>query len=149
MTFINQTTTQIKKKERFRTLERENNMSITNTSSHSAEIMRWNSPLPYLFGGLALILGVISISLVILVCSYLFKKKHSSASFIDIEKQVSINDVVRVNDDVPKVVVIMAGDNKPTYIAMPINVVVSAANDSTTPPRPPPPPAAPGVDAQV
>lgn len=148
MTFINQTTTQIKKKERFRTLERENNMSITNTSSHSAEIMRWNSPLPYLFGGLALILGVISISLLILVCSYLFKKKHSSASFIDIEKQVSINDVVGVND-VPKVVVIMAGDNKPTYIAMPINVVVSAANDSTTPPRPPPPPAAPGVDAQV
>ncbi|KMT18739.1 hypothetical protein BVRB_2g028610 [Beta vulgaris subsp. vulgaris] len=123
-------------------------MSITNTSSHSAEIMRWNSPLPYLFGGLALILGVISISLLILVCSYLFKKKHSSASFIDIEKQVSINDVVGVND-VPKVVVIMAGDNKPTYIAMPINVVVSAANDSTTPPRPPPPPAAPGVDAQV
>ncbi|KAF5787554.1 putative protein glutamine dumper [Helianthus annuus] len=30
----------------------------------------WHSPVPYLFGGLALILGLIAFALLILACSY-------------------------------------------------------------------------------
>uniref|UniRef100_A0A803LC53 Uncharacterized protein n=1 Tax=Chenopodium quinoa TaxID=63459 RepID=A0A803LC53_CHEQI len=95
-------------------------MTNTTSSSSSTQIMRWNSPTPYLFGGLALILGIIVVALATLACSYIYKKKHQpSSSFDDTTgKPVTTNDDY---DDKPKFVVIMAGDDKPTYIAMPIN----------------------------
>ncbi|XP_056690286.1 protein GLUTAMINE DUMPER 2 [Spinacia oleracea] len=108
---------------------------MTNTTSSLArqQIMKWNSPIPYLFGGLALILAVIAIALVILACSYLCKRKPLPAG-----KQTTMDDVVVVDDDVPKFVVIMAGDDKPTYLAMPtINIVLPTAHHGSVTPPPP------------
>lgn len=71
-------------------------------------------------------LGLITVALVILACSY---RKSSPAptpnsgrgttSSGELEKpavQVDVN----VGSDEPKIVVIMAGDDKPTYLAKPV-----------------------------
>ncbi|KAL2897023.1 Protein GLUTAMINE DUMPER 2 [Bienertia sinuspersici] len=108
--------------------------------------MRWNSPIPYLFGGLALILGLISIALMILACSYLYKKKHDLPSSFTTGTPANINDMV-VLDNVPKVVVIMAGDDKPTYIATPMNIS-SLADDSISPSLSSQPPTTEEVDGE-
>ncbi|KAJ9683009.1 hypothetical protein PVL29_018839 [Vitis rotundifolia] len=79
-------------------------------SSSSSEIWRWNSPFPYLFGGLALILGLIVVALIILSCSH--KKRTSSP-----------------DHDKDKVIVIMAGDENPTYLATPVPAATTTASD--------------------
>ncbi|XP_057523470.1 protein GLUTAMINE DUMPER 6-like [Amaranthus tricolor] len=94
-------------------------------SSSSTEIMRWNSPIPYLFGGLALMLGLISIALIILACSDRKKNSSSSSSSIDVEKPVIIDNMVDL--DVPKIAVIMAGNDNPTCIAIPTTTVSATA----------------------
>ncbi|CAO2825242.1 unnamed protein product [Amaranthus hypochondriacus] len=96
-------------------------------SSSSTEIMRWNSPIPYLFGGLALMLGLISIALIILACSDRNKNSSSSSSSsIDVEKPVIIDNMVVL--DVPKIAVIMAGNDNPTCIAIPTTTVSATAH---------------------
>lgn len=87
----------------------------------------WSTPIPYLFGSLALLLLLIAISiLILLLCSY--KNHHSSSSSsnnnsndgLDLEKPPL---VLKVLDPEPKVVVIMAGDQNPTFMAFPTNSI--------------------------
>ncbi|KMZ70487.1 Protein GLUTAMINE DUMPER 2 [Zostera marina] len=80
----------------------------------------WSSPIPYLFGGLATILLVIFIALVSLACSYRRLMNRS------IDEETHSNDVggreneTRVTEDEEKkFVVIMAGYDKPTFLAIP------------------------------
>ncbi|KDP24334.1 hypothetical protein JCGZ_25630 [Jatropha curcas] len=78
----------------------------------------WHSPMPFLFGGLAIIIALISAVIVILACS----RKNSSLNLSSEDQQE--NPAARLELDMavldePKIVVIMAGDNLPTYIAMP------------------------------
>ncbi|KAM6549308.1 hypothetical protein CsatB_020984 [Cannabis sativa] len=91
-----------------------------------------NTPIPYLFGGLALMLGLITVALIILACSYRKSSSSSSSSPTavgaagggdddDDLKRREIDEVV-VDCDEPKFVVIMAGDHNPTYLANPLNV---------------------------
>ncbi|KAI3880769.1 hypothetical protein MKX03_034670 [Papaver bracteatum] len=94
-----------------------------------------HSPIPYLFGGLAAMLCLIALSLLILACSH---KKLSS--FLDSDRERSRNDA-EINGDeksteeeaigVPavyedQIVVIMAGDVKPSYLATPIYLNTSS-----------------------
>ncbi|KAI8541794.1 hypothetical protein RHMOL_Rhmol08G0089600 [Rhododendron molle] len=78
----------------------------------------WNSPIPYLFGGLFLVLGLISWALIMLIWSY---RKQSNSNnnpiptFADHQRPTRIAEA----DLGPKVLVVMAGDNKPTFIATP------------------------------
>lgn len=94
--------------------------STTSTISSTNVIKIWKSPIPYLFGGLALMLILISVALVILVCNY--KKRgsslQSSNSDEEMKQGMSMN-VVMVNSE-PEVLVIMAGEVKPTFLAKPI-----------------------------
>ncbi|KAI5665788.1 hypothetical protein M9H77_15641 [Catharanthus roseus] len=85
----------------------------------------WNnkSPIPYLFGGLALMLGLIALALIILACSY--KKRPSSSEEDDAEQKPASK--LSAPEIEPRIVVIMAGDHNPTYIANP-----SAASNSVT-----------------
>ncbi|GAB4832477.1 hypothetical protein Ancab_006499, partial [Ancistrocladus abbreviatus] len=76
---------------------------------------RWNSPIPYLFGGLALMVGLIAVALIILACSY----KKSSSDGDDGNKEPGEMVAVKLDNE-PKVVVIMAGDDNPTYLAKPV-----------------------------
>ncbi|CAI9109943.1 OLC1v1009885C1 [Oldenlandia corymbosa var. corymbosa] len=80
----------------------------------------WNSPVPYLFSGLALMLGLIAFALMILAFSFrkntnLNNTDSSSASGNDKPPRSSLP-----NPEMePRIVVIMAGDHNPTYIAKP------------------------------
>ncbi|KAG5093015.1 hypothetical protein JHK82_051793 [Glycine max] len=80
----------------------------------------WKSPIPYLFGGLAVMLAIISMALVILVCSYRKRDSQSSSSEVneDVKSQAMAKNL-ETNSE-PEVLVIMAGNHNPTYLAKPI-----------------------------
>ncbi|CAN6477494.1 unnamed protein product [Victoria cruziana] len=76
-----------------------------------------NSPIPYLYGGIAAILCLITFALIMLVCSY---RKNSAGGRTPediLEKPAKPASVLA--DVERKVVVIMAGDRCPTFIAKP------------------------------
>ncbi|KAL8101788.1 hypothetical protein AgCh_033617 [Apium graveolens] len=85
----------------------------------------WHSPVPYLFGGLAAMLGLIVFALLILACSYW---KLSGRMQEENERDLEAGDHKPENSsgkEFPvvfedKIVVIMAGDVKPTFLATPI-----------------------------
>lgn len=103
----------------------------TTSTAGDSSFHRWNSPVPYLFGGLAVMMGLIALALLILACSY---KKRSSSST---EESSSSSNNVNDSDDgpqeksstksvqvlspemEPKFVVIMPGDYNPTCLAKP------------------------------
>lgn len=86
----------------------------------------WHSPVPYLFGGLAAMLGLIGFALLILACSYWRLSGSSSNAQGDEENGGEAKPVdgdgyskaVKVYEE--KIVVIMAGDEKPTFLATPV-----------------------------
>lgn len=87
----------------------------------------WHSPVPYLFGGLAAMLGLIAFALLILACSY-----WRLSNYLDAAEEGDANDHRggdgKQQDPSAKpppcfgegFVVIMAGDEKPTFLATPI-----------------------------
>ncbi|PIA63362.1 hypothetical protein AQUCO_00201002v1 [Aquilegia coerulea] len=77
-----------------------------------------NSPIPYLFGGLAVMLGLIALSLIILVCTKRILPTISESDD-DIEKAPKL--LLPPPEMEPKIVVIMAGDYMPTFLAKPIS----------------------------
>ncbi|XP_068335065.1 protein GLUTAMINE DUMPER 2-like [Pyrus communis] len=90
-------------------------MSPATTSAISATTKvhnLWRSPLPYLFGGLGLMLLLISVALVILACSY----RKPSSSEDDEEKPAKPMSTV-LGDERRIAIVIMAGDDMPTHLA--------------------------------
>ncbi|XWS30843.1 hypothetical protein CRYUN_Cryun23aG0025700 [Craigia yunnanensis] len=89
-------------------------MGPANTTS-SIELST-SSPLPYLFSSLALVLILIAVALVLLACFYRKRLSNSSSNEVQLKQEMT---VARVLDSEPKVVVIMAGDDKPTFLAKP------------------------------
>ena len=90
--------------------------SFTPSPSPVTRLQLWKSPMPYLFGGLAIMLILIFMALVILACSS--RKQASGSSGEGEENQaMPMNMVV---DTEPKIVVIMAGDDKPSYLVKPV-----------------------------
>ncbi|KAK7394332.1 hypothetical protein VNO78_14855 [Psophocarpus tetragonolobus] len=79
----------------------------------------WKSPIPYLFGGLAAMLALISVALVILVCSYRKRSSSEAEADQDIIKSQAMPRMVEINSE-PEVLVIMAGEHNPTHLAKPI-----------------------------
>ncbi|XP_054800414.1 protein GLUTAMINE DUMPER 2-like [Prosopis cineraria] len=82
----------------------------------------WKSPIPYLFGGLAIMMALISVALVVLICSYskrAYSQSHSpsSAGEDTVTKQAMPKNPETESE--PRVLVIMAGDRNPTYLAKP------------------------------
>ncbi|XP_022759922.1 protein GLUTAMINE DUMPER 2-like [Durio zibethinus] len=92
--------------------------SNSTTAATGAEFRHWNSPIPYLFGGIAAMLGLIAMALVILACSY---KKAPSSSHGEAEEKPAKQQVTKQLEMEPKIVVIMAGDQNPTYLANPVS----------------------------
>ncbi|XP_020237899.1 protein GLUTAMINE DUMPER 5 [Cajanus cajan] len=97
------------------------------TSSPSPARSTWHSPVPYLFGGLAAMLGLIAFALLILACSYWKLSGHlqnEESSDRDLEngggeKQSDSAHTESVKPYEEKILVIMAGDDKPTFLATP------------------------------
>lgn len=100
----------------------------------------WHSPVPYLFGGLAAMLGLIAFALLILACSYwklsgyLENNEGQSSGEPDLEAGEGKND-----DDSKKAqpvlqekfLVIMAGEVKPTFLATPVSSSASTSRSSS------------------
>ncbi|OVA13262.1 hypothetical protein BVC80_7517g2 [Macleaya cordata] len=108
-------------------------------SSASAPVHSpWHSPIPYLFGGLAAMLGLIAFALLILACSYwkfsgfLESGDQEEESERDLENgdEKSTGEAIKVPAVYEqKIVVIMAGDEKPTFLATPIFPNASSFGD--------------------
>ncbi|XP_058752403.1 protein GLUTAMINE DUMPER 5-like [Vicia villosa] len=75
------------------------------------------SPVPYLFGGIAFMLAIATFALVILACS----SQENSSNTPSTNEEKSMKNVEMVVDLEPKIVVIMAGDSNPTYLAKPVS----------------------------
>ncbi|XP_074568863.1 protein GLUTAMINE DUMPER 3-like [Curcuma longa] len=98
-----------------------------------------HSPVPYLFGGLAVMLGLIGLALLILACSY-----WKLSAYLDSEGDAAVGrgsgadpESAHTAAGVPvkrppafgeSFVVIMAGDCKPTFLATPTAGVSSASS---------------------
>lgn len=97
-------------------------MNSTMSESGAGGFKTLSSPIPYLFGGLAIMLALIAVALLILAWSY--RKQYyttSSNSASDEEKPPQIKMVEKEeNVSEPKIVVIMAGESNPTYLAKPV-----------------------------
>ncbi|QCD80428.1 protein GLUTAMINE DUMPER 2 [Vigna unguiculata] len=95
----------------------------------------WHSPVPYLFGGLAAMLGLIAFALLILACSY-WKLSGYLEGNGETERDVEAGEGKTEQDQKPqrpyeeKILVIMAGQEKPTFLATPS--VSSSSSCSTS-----------------
>ncbi|MQL80414.1 hypothetical protein Taro_012857 [Colocasia esculenta] len=74
---------------------------------------RWNSPVPYLFGGRAATMGLFVVSVVVLLCCKHKPTTGGSSSSPSGEIRASSAPL----DAEPKVVVIMAGEAVPSFLA--------------------------------
>lgn len=100
----------------------------------------WHSPVPYLFGGLAAMLGLIAFALLILACSYWrlsgYLENSADNDGRDPEAGEGSGDGEKAPPPVyeEKFLVIMAGQAKPTFIATPISSRASSfgSNSSST-----------------
>lgn len=92
------------------------------TVSHS--FWQWNSPLPYLFGSLGIMVALITVALVMLACSIHKQSSRTSSTTSTAameEKSIKVgNDDDSSNNSVPQILVIMAGNDNPTHLAIPI-----------------------------
>ena len=102
----------------------------------TAQRSPWHSPVPYLFGGLAAMLGLIAFALLILACSYWrlsgYLENNENGSERDLEAgegDGSAQKVPPVFEE--KILVIMAGDAKPTFLATPMSSRSSSFGDNT------------------
>uniref|UniRef100_A0A0D9WSC3 Uncharacterized protein n=1 Tax=Leersia perrieri TaxID=77586 RepID=A0A0D9WSC3_9ORYZ len=98
------------------------------------EMGMWMTPTPYLFLGFALMMGLIAVALLVLVCT---RRKHHHGGAGDEESSAAAVKVMVPLDREPKVVVIMAGDTAPSFLAS-----AKPLFASFLPTPPPPPPAA-------
>ncbi|KAG6420990.1 hypothetical protein SASPL_117536 [Salvia splendens] len=90
--------------------------TTTTAAAADASFQRWNSPIPYLFGGLALVMGVVALALLVLACSY-----RNSSSSEESSSEKSVKEAPALQPEMePRIVVIMAGETNPTYLAKPI-----------------------------
>ncbi|KAK7347682.1 hypothetical protein VNO80_22220 [Phaseolus coccineus] len=96
----------------------------------------WHSPVPYLFGGLAAMLGLIAFALLILACSY-WKLSGYLEGNGETERDLEAGEGKTEQDQKPqrqyeeKILVIMAGQEKPTFLATP-SVSSSSSSCSTS-----------------
>ncbi|KFK27310.1 hypothetical protein AALP_AA8G365800 [Arabis alpina] len=106
------------------------NRTTMGTGTHSP----WHSPVPYLFGGLAAMLGLIAFALLILACSYwrlsgyLDEDENQNR---DLEAGDGKSDKTAMKHVAlpEKFLVIMAGDVKPTYLATPVEKSCTCNDD--------------------
>jgi len=100
-------------------LEMRPSTNSTAVGSAHGGFWHWNSPVAYVFVGLAFMLGLITVSLIILACSS--GKSLSNSSTSEAEDEKSAKQVEIQVEFEPNIVVIMAGDDNPTYLAKPVS----------------------------
>ncbi|KAB2089801.1 hypothetical protein ES319_A03G085200v1 [Gossypium barbadense] len=92
--------------------------SSGNSTVGNDSLLQWNSPLPYLFGGLTIVFGIIGIALLFLACSHW----RQSSPELPNAKEEKNNETIQASASMePKIVVIMAGDDHPRFVEIPCN----------------------------
>ncbi|KAL6603023.1 hypothetical protein ACP70R_043384 [Stipagrostis hirtigluma subsp. patula] len=90
----------------------------------------WRTPTPYLFLGLAVMLALIAVALLVLICTRRKPSSRSRRAGADEEAAASsVRVLAPLDREEPKVVVIMAGDRAPSFLASakPLAVVPAEA----------------------
>ncbi|XP_022751590.1 protein GLUTAMINE DUMPER 3-like [Durio zibethinus] len=112
------------------------NVTGKTTSGVATPHSPWHSPVPYLFGGLAAMLGLIAFALLILACSYwklsgYLENGEEGQVERDLEAGEGKGDETQKGGGAPvmeqKILVIMAGEAKPTFLATPISSTKSSS----------------------
>ncbi|XP_019176338.1 PREDICTED: protein GLUTAMINE DUMPER 6-like [Ipomoea nil] len=124
--------------------------SSTSTSAAAAaaniHAWSWNSPVPYLFGCLAAIFVLIFVALFVLAWAHCKKLHRSSSSSsagagagAEVQETPAATGTMSIENDEesitimqPKILVIMAGNDKPTCIATPISLISITNSISST-----------------
>ncbi|XP_057967843.1 protein GLUTAMINE DUMPER 3 [Malania oleifera] len=108
--------------------------NATAPTSPAVQHSAWHSPVPYLFGGLAAMLGLIAFALLILACSYWklsgYFESGAGGSGGSSERDPESGDGALKRPPVfeEKILVIMAGQEKPTFLATPASSRASSFN---------------------
>ncbi|KAI4971210.1 protein GLUTAMINE DUMPER 6-like [Hordeum vulgare subsp. vulgare] len=98
---------------------------------HGAHPGLWRTPTPYIFIGFGLMMGLIAVALLVLVCTR--RKPSGSSRRGSAAEDASARGISMVPlDREPKVVVIMAGDDLPSFLA---SATPFAFPDAVEPPR--------------
>ncbi|KAM7267700.1 hypothetical protein ACFE04_009866 [Oxalis oulophora] len=96
-------------------------------STASNGSIQWNTPLPYLFTGLLIVFGIIAVALFILACcqqlSTIANDHHDHQSSCDDKEKKSAKSGENPASNLPEIVVIMAGDDRPTFVAKPTSII--------------------------
>ncbi|KAI4380548.1 hypothetical protein MLD38_006725 [Melastoma candidum] len=103
------------------------NETLARASSIPGQHSPWHSPVPYLFGGLAAMLGLIFFALLLLACSYWklsgYLGSRNGDNRDSLQQDLEAGDKEGEPPKLPvfeeKVLVIMAGQVKPTFLATP------------------------------
>ncbi|KAI4337220.1 hypothetical protein L6164_015665 [Bauhinia variegata] len=115
-----------------RTVSSSNTLSSSlapTASLTSAQRSPWHSPVPYLFGGLATMMGLIAFALLIIACTYRKLSDNSRNESGDRDLESGNGESAKVYEE--KILVIMAGDEKPTFLATPVCSKFSSCADGT------------------
>lgn len=95
--------------------------NTSNTAASAVPHSAWRSPVTYLFGGLAAMLGLVAFALLILACSYWKLSDYLSTDGADADGGEASGDAAKPPPLCEKsVVVVMAGDCKPSFLATPV-----------------------------
>ncbi|KAG8372426.1 hypothetical protein BUALT_Bualt12G0064900 [Buddleja alternifolia] len=114
--------------------------SVVAPPPSAAQRSPWHSPVPYLFGGLAAMLGLIAFALLILACSY-WKLSGYLENRGDGERDLEAGEADGGEDGGAKAappvmeekfLVIMAGQAKPTFLATPMSSRNSSFGSKST-----------------
>ncbi|KAL6547627.1 Protein GLUTAMINE DUMPER 3 [Orobanche hederae] len=109
-----------------------------NTFSPAATVQssHWHSPVPFLLGGLAAMLGLVAFALLVLACSYwklaVEVNRGNNSGGRDVEKGDGGLDTKATPVFGEKLLVIMAGDVRPTFLATPTSSRDSFFSDEKT-----------------
>ncbi|KAI4335853.1 hypothetical protein L6164_014458 [Bauhinia variegata] len=91
-------------------------MTVSSGSGSNALFqIQWNSPVPYLFGSLTIVFGIIGLALLFLACSRRKHKPQTDDSSSQCHADAKIIATTTPHD--AKVLVIVPGDDRPTYLA--------------------------------
>ena len=100
---------------------------------HGAHPAFWRTPTPYLLLGFALMMGIIAVALLVLVCTD-SKPSGSSSRRGSAGEDASARGMAPLDRE-PKVVVIMAGDDLPSFLASARPFAFPAVNADAGEPR--------------
>ncbi|CAI8605993.1 unnamed protein product [Vicia faba] len=87
--------------------------AMLNTHPNTSSL--WHTPIPYLFGGLAAIMGLMALALLALACSYCSNNQDDDLD--NKESHPQTKQPIKAYEE--KILVIMAGNEKPTFLATP------------------------------